>query len=158
MIVTPLEQATFASSAGVDLRTQTFNFKTEHYNPIVDGTTANDFLYGSDNYGNEMRGFDGNDVIMGTGGNDTLWGGSGVDRMFGGADNDVLYGEDGQDWLEGGSGADNLSGGDGDDRLKGGDGDDILDGGYGFDPQGRVAQGNCTPAPSQVGSRTGAPV
>jgi Ca2+-binding RTX toxin-like protein len=133
MIVTPLEQATFASSAGVDLRTQTFNFRTEHYNPIVDGTTANDFLYGSDNYGNEMRGFDGNDVIMGTGGNDTLWGGSGVDRMFGGADNDVLYGEDGQDWLEGGSGADNLSGGDGDDRLKGGDGDDILDGGYGFD-------------------------
>src|SRR6187402_3054573 len=25
-------------------------------------------------------------------------------------------------------------------------------------PQGQVAQGNCTPAPSQVGSRTGAPV
>jgi Ca2+-binding RTX toxin-like protein len=136
MIVTPLEQADFASSSGVDLRRETFTFKSEHFNPAVEGTFANDFLYGSDVYANEMRGYAGNDIAVGTGMADKIWGGDGVDRLFGGEGDDELFGEEGADWLEGGLGKDEIDGGNADDVMRGNAGDDVIAGGDGLDTAG----------------------
>lgn len=74
--------------------------------PLVTGTTGNDYINGT---GNEF------DYIDGAAGDDTINGGSGDDRLYGG------------------DGDDNIVGGNGDDLIVGGDGADILDGGAGID-------------------------
>ena len=65
----------------------------------------------------ELRGEDGNDVIVGGSGNDTIYGGRGNDRLIGNASNDRIFGEAGDDYLEGGLGADTLDGGSGLNQL-----------------------------------------
>ena len=62
-----------------------------------------------------LRGFVGNDTLLGGVGNDTLSGGDDNDSLIGLSDNDFL------------------SGGFGDDTLNGGSGNDLLDGGGGVD-------------------------
>jgi Ca2+-binding RTX toxin-like protein len=68
----------------------------------------------------ELRGYEGNDTLLGGGGGDLL---------IGGADNDDLRGEEDDDTLRGDAGADKLSGGTGEDLFIGGTGDDLIDGG-----------------------------
>jgi Ca2+-binding RTX toxin-like protein len=82
-----------------------------------------------------LRGFDGNDSLIGAAtddtiegenGNDTLLGRSGNDTLLGGEGFDYLAGEDGNDTLSGDTEADVLDGGNGNDILNGGSEDDIL--------------------------------
>ena len=77
----------------------------------------------------ELRGRDGNDLVVGGSGHDTVIGGDGDDTLSGADGNDVLRGKDGNDVLYGAGGNDSLFGGDGPDTLYGGDGDDRLHGG-----------------------------
>ena len=55
--------------------------------------------------------------IKGYSGDDLLIGGFGNDDLYGGADDDILYGDDGSDVLAGGSGNDRLDGGKGFDKA-----------------------------------------
>jgi RTX calcium-binding nonapeptide repeat (4 copies) len=75
--------------------------------------------------------------LKGTDGDDLLVGGAGGDTIQGGAGDDTLHGLAGDDSLAGGSGADQLYGGDGNDTLDGGTAPegrfDFLDGGAGDD-------------------------
>ncbi len=65
----------------------------------------------------ELRGYGGNDKLIGNSGDDLLLGGDGSDTLSGGAGNDSLNGGDGDDYLIGGAGNDTLSGGDGADQF-----------------------------------------
>ena len=58
-----------------------------------------------------MRGFGGNDDLIGGSKNDTLLGGNGNDSLTGNAGNDTLFGGIGNDTLDGGTGNDEMSGG-----------------------------------------------
>lgn len=80
----------------------------------INGTTGNDWLYGTD--GNDIiNGLEGSDYLYGYGGNDTLNGGDGLDIIIGGDGNDILNGNDGNDYLYGGAGSNLFNGGAGDD-------------------------------------------
>jgi Ca2+-binding RTX toxin-like protein len=98
----------------------------------------------------EIRGTDGDNVIIGRKGSDLINGARGNDSIAGGSEDDELIGEFGDDSLSGGTGndvlrgdggfadqwqggADLLSGDEGDDRLYGGFGGDLLQGGAGGD-------------------------
>jgi len=81
------------------------------------GSRATEF-----NFGFNLVGGSGDDIIRGEGGND---------RVAGGAGNDELVGRAGQDTLTGGPGDDVLLGGTGIDLLRGGAGNDVLSGGPG---------------------------
>ena len=108
---------------------------------LIKGWGGDDSLVGG--AGNDtLEGGDGNDTVAGGDGGDTILLGSGNDSATGEAGNDTIAGGDGNDTLAGGSGNDTLSGGTGDDSLfggtfadtlDGGDGDDTLDGGLGAD-------------------------
>ena len=82
---------------------------------------------------NNLKGTNGDDVIVGLGGNDTVAGGSGFDTICGGIGNDSLRGDNGNDTLFGGSGNDTLRGDNGNDALFGGAGADALRGDAGND-------------------------
>jgi Ca2+-binding RTX toxin-like protein len=64
---------------------------------------------------------------------DELRGTQNADSLVGGDGNDILGGDFGADTLIGGGGSDVLSGGDGDDQLSGGAGSDSIEGGLGND-------------------------
>lgn len=105
------------------------------------GTDGNDVMIAT-NGDDRVLGSNGNDVICGLAGADNLLGGNGADRLFGDAGMDTIAGENGNDQLFGGAGDDDLSGGnsqdtlfgdDGNDTLNGNSGDDQLDGGAGND-------------------------
>ncbi len=109
---------------------------------IVDGTSKADTLYGHDSVGDEIRGFDGDDIIYGLAGNDIIQGGSGIDTIYagkgddfvyGGLDGDVIFGDAGDDEIYGEQGSDTIYGDTGDDVIYGGDADDFLYGGLGAD-------------------------
>lgn len=85
----------------------------------LEGTEAGDTLTGHANYGNNLKGLSGNDILNG---------GGRADELTGGAGNDNLNGSDGDDVLDGGDGNDTLDGGYGLDTLLGGTGDDVLGG------------------------------
>jgi Ca2+-binding RTX toxin-like protein len=72
-------------------------------------------IFGSENEGDNLTGFDGDDRLFGGGGNDALAGGAGNDYLEGGANDDRLYGGADDDTLFGGEGADRLEGGLGND-------------------------------------------
>ncbi len=95
----------------------------------ITGTTANDYLVGSD----------GNDVIDAVGGRNTVFAGAGDDHVLGGTGNDTLHGGPGNDTIEGRAGQNVIYGDEGDDRLFGGTGDDSLYGGSGNDRLDGVA-------------------
>lgn len=99
---------------------------------IVDGTTGNDKLKGSEDL-DIITGGEGDDHLDGYGGDDVLNGGAGRDKLTAGAGNDTLNGGDGNDLLKGGEGDDELNGGARNDRLRGDAGNDTLNGGSGND-------------------------
>ncbi|WP_310599361.1 calcium-binding protein, partial [Desulfobulbus sp.] len=72
----------------------------------VYGTSANDYLVGSDSVADHLIGQVGNDTLYGYGGNDLLEGGAGDDYLYGGNGDDVLDGGAGNDTLNGGAGSD----------------------------------------------------
>ena len=96
------------------------------------GTDYGDELYG-DGGANVIDGGGGNDHLVGYGGDDRLVGGAGEDMLLGGADSDTLLGGVGKDTLYGDTGDDVLDGGAGNDTLDGGDGRNIMTGGEGTD-------------------------
>ena len=73
-----------------------------------------------------IRGFEGNDVITGSGNIDRIEAGDGDDIIDGGAGDDILTGHVGTDRLDGGSGADTLIGGVGDDTYYVDDAGDVV--------------------------------
>jgi Ca2+-binding RTX toxin-like protein len=75
-----------------------------------------------------VRGGDGDDILVGTSASNAFFGGPGNDTITGGDGDDSMYGGDGNDQLYGEEGGDLLYGEDGDDLLVGGNGDDLLDG------------------------------
>ena len=83
------------------------------------GDSGDNNIFGSD-YGETLRGFEGNDLLFGYDGDDTLLGGEG---------DDTLQGFGGNDTLDGGLGVDFLSGQAGDDTLIFSAGDDTIQGG-----------------------------
>lgn len=98
----------------------------------VNGTTANDTIYGWA-YGGNASSASGNDLLYGNDGDDVLWGGTGDDRLDGDAGKDALCGGQDNDILDGGLGDDKLYGEFGNDTLMGKEGNDTLDGGAGND-------------------------
>lgn len=74
----------------------------------------------------EVRGWAGNDTILGGGGNDTLLGGGGNDYVQGRGGNDTLLGQAGDDYLLGQGGNDTIDGQAGNDLLAGGGGSNTL--------------------------------
>jgi len=73
----------------------------------------------------DLRGGNGNDVLIGGRLNDRIDGGSGNDTLHGGGGNDALYGRGGLDVLYGDAGSDFLDGG--------GQSSDYINGGAGYD-------------------------
>jgi Ca2+-binding RTX toxin-like protein len=86
----------------------------------LDGSRFKDVLVGN-SLANWIRGFGGNDIVVGAAGHDRLEGGNGHDRLRGGRGNDRIAGGGGRDRLSGGKGRDRLSGGPGRDRCLGGE-------------------------------------
>ena len=99
---------------------------------VVDGSTANDLVYGNE----------GEDIISGGLGNDSLFGGRGKDFLTGEEGNDSLSGGQDADFLIGGAGNDILLGGRGNDLLISGSGNDTLVGGLGHDILGGLDDNN----------------
>lgn len=99
---------------------------------VVDGTTGNDQLKGSEDV-DVITGGEGDDHLDGYGGDDELNGGAGKDKLTAGEGDDTLNGGDGNDLLKAGSGDDELNGGARNDRLQGEEGNDTLNGGSGND-------------------------
>ncbi|MDQ6433016.1 hypothetical protein RB623_02985 [Mesorhizobium sp. LHD-90] len=103
----------------------------------------------TDNLGDMIYGFGGDDFIFAGNGNDYIEGGPGHDALNGGAGDDTIHGydplrpedstgdeivgNDGNDSLYGSGGADVMDGGDGDDVMSGGGADDIMWGNLGVD-------------------------
>ncbi len=101
----PVQQLQFADGSVLSAQ-QVFD-KVKSAPVLINGTTGNDYLYGT-GFNDQMNGGAGNDHLYGNNGNDTLTGGSG-DAMYGGAGDDTIkvqnttglavYGESGKDTL-----------------------------------------------------------
>ncbi len=109
---------------------------------IVFGTSGDDNIAGSNQFGSSIFGLDGDDSLHGGNLDDTLQGGkgndwlngrTGDDDLRGGNDSDRLLGDTGEDILRGGNGFDSLFGGSGADTAYGLSGDDRITGGQGID-------------------------
>ncbi|HEV2814951.1 MAG TPA: calcium-binding protein [Solirubrobacteraceae bacterium] len=101
------------------------------------GDDCNDMDLTGGSEGDQIDGGDGEDCIRGFGGDDRIVGGPGSDPdLFGGTENDTIDGGDGDDGfngIDGGLGNDTLNGGPGDDFLTGAAGDDTIRGEAGND-------------------------
>jgi Ca2+-binding RTX toxin-like protein len=97
-------------------------------NDTVNGSTANDLVYGNEGEDVIRDYVGGNDSLLGGKGKDLLGGGEGNDSLSGGQDADLLIGSAGNDILLGGRGNDVLFSGSGNDTLVGGLGRDLLAG------------------------------
>jgi Ca2+-binding RTX toxin-like protein len=80
-----------------------------------------------------LRGFAGDDTIVGFGGADLIAGGTGFDTAYAGPGRDTVYGGTDDDTLDGGPGPDTVYGGGGADALIAGRGRDRLYPGKGRD-------------------------
>lgn len=99
----------------------------------IDGDEGADVLAGGPGF-DTLRGGEGDDRLAGAGDfGDRLFGGSGHDRVVGGPGGDSLKGESGRDRVSGGAGNDELSGNSGDDRVGGDAGRDTVYGRSGKD-------------------------
>jgi Ca2+-binding RTX toxin-like protein len=112
--------------------TRSYTKGTSHDDTII-ACPIRDTANGPCNFGDTLRGLEGNDILQGSAGPDSLYGDDGADTLTGGAGDDNIYGGPGDDVLQGGSDNDLLVGGPGNDELYGGDGDDVLIGGPGAD-------------------------
>ena len=97
-------------------------------NPAVAET-----LYGSESFGDQMRGFAGDDIMYGLAGADVTFGGDGGDNIYGGRGDDTSYGGNDGDRIYGDLGDDEQYGESGSDLIYGGAGSDLMDGGAGGD-------------------------
>lgn len=96
------------------------------------GTSGSDNIRGTN--GNDLIiTFEGDDNIRSGTGDDCVLGGAGADNIRGDNGQDVLLGEEGSDNIRGDNGADIVRGGEGGDNLRGGNGDDIVEGENGPD-------------------------
>jgi Ca2+-binding RTX toxin-like protein len=104
-------------------------------NDVVDATLAflNITTPGAGYAALDLRGFSGDDTLIGSAGDDKIDGGIGNDTLTGNAGNDMLIGDDGNDTLNGGNGNDTLNGGNDNDILNGDSGNNIVNGGAGDD-------------------------
>ncbi|MEW6350716.1 MAG: calcium-binding protein, partial [Thermodesulfobacteriota bacterium] len=100
---------------------------TEGRSVVMYGTEGPDSLPGSQSYGNEIYGLDGDDRLTGGpfgdrldggGGNDTLKSLGAHDTLLGGSGNDTFEASAGDDTLVGGTGSDNMNGGTGSDSYE----------------------------------------
>jgi len=98
----------------------------------IRGTEGDDMLLGTPE-DDLIDALGGDDIVYGRDSSDVVAGGDGDDTLLGGEGNDILYGGAGHDRLFGGHGNDILFGGDGDDQLFGEEGDDVLIAGVGND-------------------------
>lgn len=88
-------------------------------------------------FGDELYGDGGDNIIQGRGGPDYIEGRNGNDDLRGHAGNDEIRGGNGHDRVHGGSGVDDLIGGSGDDEMIGASGNpDSCNGGGGTDTDG----------------------
>lgn len=108
---------------------------------ILNGNAANNFLFGTVEK-DLIRGFAGNDDLVGFNDHDILDGGIGKDFVFGSnghdsllgsSGDDTLWGQADNDFLDGGQGADLLLGNNGNDTILGADGNDTIQGNLGDD-------------------------
>jgi serralysin len=72
----------------------------------VIGSAFNDRFTGATQFGDDFRGGDGDDTLLGQAGDDLLFGQDGADTLTGGNNNDLLDGGAGADVLNGGAGLD----------------------------------------------------
>jgi Ca2+-binding RTX toxin-like protein len=98
----------------------------------IRGTDGDDLLIGTPRTDLIDAGA-GNDIVYGREDNDTIYGGAGDDRIVGGDGDDILFGGPGNDTMFGGAGNDTLFGEEGNDILYGEDGNDLILGGDGND-------------------------
>lgn len=92
------------------------------------GYIYDDDINGGD--GNDyIDGGDGKDYIEGGDGDDYILGQDGIDTIYGGSGNDYIYGGSDKDTIEGNEGNDHLYGDDGEDTIYGGSGNDTIEGG-----------------------------
>jgi Ca2+-binding RTX toxin-like protein len=119
----------FASGGDGD-DTLTGNFETVLGSDFADNITAGQTAF---DLPNTIKGFGGNDSIIGSNSTDTLAGGKGNDDIHGGGGDDTIKGSGGNDTLLGSSGDDTIKGGNGNDSLVGGKGFDVGNGGKGKD-------------------------
>jgi Ca2+-binding RTX toxin-like protein len=114
---------------------------------VVDGSYCNDTLRGTPGItgteGNDLFGYFGDDVLLGSGANDILVGGFGDDSLAGGAGQDQLFGEDGNDYLTGNVG-------DATDNIVGGTGNDIVNYSANYDADAGTFTENGTPGTTGI--------
>lgn len=98
---------------------------------LIRGTIRNDILRGT-NFGNQIFGLRGDDIIYAGGGNNVIYGDDRLETALDG--NDTIYGStSGNDTIYGGGGDDLIDGGGGNNYLNGGTGNDTIVGRSGFD-------------------------
>jgi len=119
----------FASGGDGD-DTLTGNWETILGSDFADNITAGQTAF---DLPGVIKGFGGNDSIIGSNSTDTLAGGKGNDDVHGGGGDDTIKGSGGNDTLLGSSGDDTIKGGNGNDSLVGGKGYDVGNGGKGKD-------------------------
>ena len=101
--------------------------------PFVVSGTASDDVIVADDIGQTLKGWGGNDTLIGGLGEDVLRGGGGNDNIDAGGGNDEVFGDDGHDIISTGAGNDTANGGSGDDDITLGAGNDFAEGGNGND-------------------------
>lgn len=98
----------------------------------IKGTDGDDVLIGTPR-DDIIEAGAGNDVVYGREKSDVIFGGDGDDRLLGGDGNDVIHGGNGNDWIFGGLGDDVIFADAGDDLVFGEEGNDSIQGGTGND-------------------------
>jgi|GEM_PF-4693719 len=106
--------------------------RDRHLGKNVKGTNGNDLILLSD-LGDKANARQGDDCVIGGAGNDNIHGGKGNDQIFGQGGDDKISANQGNDYISGGDGDDKLWGGLGDDTIDAGDGDDKAHGNQGID-------------------------
>ncbi len=96
------------------------------YGDVIYGDDEANLIEGRGGDDGNLRGFGGDDVILGGDGDDQMRGEDGDDRLEGGAGQDLLRGGEGDDLLYGGTGNDWIFAEAGVDRVEGGAGDDRI--------------------------------
>jgi cysteine-rich repeat protein len=102
------------------------------YKGELRGGNGNNVIVGTDGK-DKIDGGNGRDIICGRGGNDTIDGSNGNDRIYGESGEDKIDASNGNDHIDGGADKDTIKAGNGDDMVVGGTGDDVIEGENGAD-------------------------